>query len=515
MERVMEAAIIGRRGPVPCPLPLLKSRTVTDQGRRSPEWDVRFGAANYAALVFSYAATAVASLAAVSILTRALPPERYGQLIAVLAAAMFAQQIGVAWTALSVSAIGGAEFVAQGRIANVFWTRLAILIANLALLAATAQWWLPWCVSVLNLESIHAGWVLAYMGALALWLHVQQTLIAAKRLALQAALTLAERLLVLACVIAMIAAGRADVELVAGIYACTATAVSFVALIPLRHLLLPVIAFRERAAQRILGFSLPLLPGAMANFAASNHLSTFFLAYFAGAAAVAAFGVAYHIHAAAVQLPMMAGLVLQPYFVTLHAADRARETGPMFTSFVQACCIALSAVCLLVAAAGGPLMVRLFGSAYAGTGPLLWPLMASAALAAPALMAWLPLATATQKSYILAVNAASTAIGNIALHWLLAPRYGPAGAAWSILLAYIVTAFVTIACLRREKLPDCVDAVPAALPPTVAAFVALRGGVVAPLLAGLVTLAAVALWQRSTLRYGVRVAFQLAAGARG
>jgi O-antigen/teichoic acid export membrane protein len=494
---------------------MLKSPAVTDQGRRSPEWDVRFGAANYAALVFSYAATAIASLAAVSLLTRALAPERYGQVIAMLAAAMFAQQIGVSWTALSVSAIGGAEFIAHGRIANVFWTRLAILIVNLALLAATARWWLPWCVSILGLENVHAGWVLAYLGAFALWLHVQQTLIAAKRLALQAALTLAERLLLLACVIAMIASGRVAVELVVGIYAFSATAVSLAALIPLRHLLTPVIAFRERAAQRVLRFSLPLLPGAMANFAASNNLSTFFLAYFAGVAAVAAFGVAYHIHAAAVQLPMMAGIVLQPYFVTLHAAGRARETGRMFTSFVQACCIAMSAICLVVAAAGGPLMVRLFGSAYAGAGPLLWPLMASAALAVPALMAWLPLATATQKSYILAVNAGSTAILNIVLHWLLAPRYGPAGAAWAILIAYLGTAVVTIVCLRREQLPDCVEAIPAALPPAIAAFVALRGGVLAPLIAGLVALAVVALWQRSTLRYGVRVAFQLAAGARG
>ena len=198
-------------------------------------------------------------------------------------------------------------------------------------------------------------------------------------------------------------------------------------------------------------------------------------------------------------MPLLAGIVLQPYFVTLHAADRARSTGPMFTSFVQTCSIAMSAVCLLVAAAGGPLMVRLFGSAYAGTGPLLWPLMACAALAAPALMAWIPLATATQKSYILAVNATSTAIFNMLLHWLLVPRYGPAGAAWAILIASICTAIVTIVCLRREGLPDCVEAIIAALPPSVAAIVALRGGVLVPLLAGVAALAAIALWQRATL----------------
>jgi O-antigen/teichoic acid export membrane protein len=488
--------------------------TMTDQGRRSPEWDVRFGAANYAALVLSYAATAIASLAAVSLLTRALPPERYGLVIAMLAAAMFAQQIGVSWTALSMSALGGAEFIEHGRIANIFWTRLGILMLNLALLALTAGWWLPWCQSILKLDATQAGPVLAYMGALALWLHVQQTLIAAKRIALQAALTLVDRLFVLACVIALYANARMSVEVVVGVYALSALLVSLAALVPLRHLLLPVVAFREQAARRILRFSLPLLPGAVANFAASNHLSTFFLAYFAGAAAVAAFGVAYQIHGAVVQFPLMAGIVLQPYFVTLHAADRARSTGPMFTSFVQACCVALSAVCLVIAALGGPLMVRLFGSAYAGAGPLLWPLMASAALAAPALMAWLPLATATQKSYILAVNAASTAIFNIALHWLLAPRYGPAGAAWAILISYIGTAIVTIVCLRRERLPDCVEAIVAALPPAVAALVALRGGVLVPLLAGTAALAAVALWQRATLRHGVRVAFQLAAGAR-
>ena len=233
---------------------------MTDQGRRSPEWDVRFGAANYAALVRSYAATAIASLAAVSLLTRALPPERYGQVIAMLAAAIFAQQIGVSWTALSVSALGGAEFIEHGRIANIFWTRLGILALNLALLAATARWWLPWCASILNLEGLHTAPVLAYMGALALWLHVQQTLIAAKRLALQAMLALIDRLIVLVGIVALLANARPNVETIVGIYAMSATLVSIIALIPLRHLLLPFIAFRELAARRILRSLAPAAP---------------------------------------------------------------------------------------------------------------------------------------------------------------------------------------------------------------------------------------------------------------
>lgn len=483
---------------------------MTELERRSPEWDVRFGATNYAVLVGCYAATAIASLVAVATLTRGLPPASYGQVIAMLAAAMFVQQIGIAWTALSVGALGGAEFIETGKLANVFWTRFAILVVNIAVLAATAPWWLPRCTAVLRLPETDARAVLAYMAAFALWLHMQQALVAAKRIALQAVLTLVDRAFVLACILVLAVNGGLDVTRVVQIYTASALLVSAAAVIAIRELLVPVQRFE---GARVLRFSLPLLPGALANFAASNQLSTFFLAFYAGAATVASFGVAYQVHGAIVQLPMLAGVVLQPYFVTMHAAGRAHETGTMFTSFVQACCFAGSAVCLFVAAVGGPLMVRAFGVPYARSAPLLWPLMASAALAVPALMAWLPLATAVQKSYILSVNSASTATLNIALHWLLVPRFGALGAAWAILISYVGTAIVTIAVLRRERLPDCSAAVLAALPTAIAAVIALRGGTALALAAGVASLAVIAIAQRSTLRHGVTVALQLA-GAR-
>lgn len=479
---------------------------MTNEGRRSPDWDVRFGTANYAALVVSYAAVAVASLAAVSLLTRALPQARFGQVIAVLAAAQLAQQIGVSWTALSVSSLGGAEFIATGRIANVFWSRLIVLAVNFLLIVATARWWLPWCADILQLDRTYALPVLAYLGAAALWMHMQQALIAAKRITAQAGLQLAERLLMLGVVIALSLTNSAGVTTIVGAYIAGAVGASAAALVPLRRLLAPL---RSAEIRRVLRFSLPLLPGAVANFAASNHLSTFFLAYFIGAAAVAAFGVAYQIFGAAVQLPLLAGTVLQPYFVTLHAADRARSTGPVFSSFVQTFSLIMAATCLGIAAAGAPLMRHAFGDAYADTGALLWPLMGSAALAAPAVMAWLPLATATQKSYILAVNAGSTALFNIALHWLLAPRFGAIGAAWAILASYAATGLVTIWCLRRERLPDCAAAFLSASPPAIAALVAIRGGVLAPLAAGVAALLAIALLQRASIAEGMRVALTL------
>lgn len=482
---------------------------MTDDGRRSPDWDVRFGTANYAALVASYAGSAIASLAAVSILTRAMVPTRYGQVIAVLAAAQLAQQIGVTWSALSVGSIGGAEFIASGRIANVFWSRLALLAANLALLAATAPWWLPLCADILQLDRTYILPVLAYLATASLWAHMQQALVAAKLIAMQAALTLAERFLMLAAVIALVATKNVSIATIVAAYVAGALGASLLALLPLWRHITPAIAFRDGMMPRILGFSLPLLPGAIASFAASNHLSTFFLAHFIGAAAVAAFGVAYQILGAAVQLPLLAGTVLQPYFVTLHSLDRARTTGPVFAAFVQTFTLVMSTVCLTIAAAGGPLMRAAFGESYASAGALLWPLMGSAALAAPAFLAWLPLATATQKSYILAVNAASTAIFNLALHWLLTPRFGASGAAWAILTSYAITGVVTIACLRRERMPDCAAAMIAALPPGIGALVALRGNVFEALLAGVAALAVVATLQRAAMRDGLRVALQL------
>lgn len=487
---------------------------MTDDGRRSREWDVQFGTGNYAALVSSYVIAAIASLAAVYIITRSLPAASYGWIMAIIATAQLAQQLGTAWTVASIGALGGAEFIDTGRLSNVFWTRLVLLTANLGLLGLTAAWWLPWAASFLNLDRTYATAMLTYLGASSLWAHVQQSLMAAKQIRMQAVLSLTERLLMLVSVSVLSATGNATAGNVTGAYVVGALGATIAALVPLWPLITPLQMFRERTAQRIFRFSLPLLPGAVANFAASHHLSTFFLAHLIGATAVATFGVAHQLFSVAVQLPLLAGMVLQPYFVTLHTADAARSTGPAFAAFVQTFSLMMSAVCLILAVIGAPLLGLLLGESYAGAGPLLWPLLASAALAAPALLVWIPLATAMQKTYILAVNAGSTAILNVTLHWLLTPRWGAFGAAWAILISYFGTALVTVVFLRRERLPDCAAALVAALPPAIAAIVAMKGGLGTAFLSGVTALLLVTWLQREAIRRGLRVTVDLASGAR-
>ena len=75
---------------------------MSESARRSPDWDLRAGTSNYFVVVNAYALVALLSLASTYVVTRALDPQHFGRLIALLAASHLAQQIGVSWTALSL-----------------------------------------------------------------------------------------------------------------------------------------------------------------------------------------------------------------------------------------------------------------------------------------------------------------------------------------------------------------------------------------------------------------------------
>ena len=192
--------------------------------------------------------------------------------------------------------------------------------------------------------------------------------------------------------------------------------------------------------------------------------------------------------------------------MTLTVVQPGRRTGAAFDSFLQTFTLGTSLGAIGIAAVGSKLVPMIFGSGYEDSGVYLWPLMAAAALAAPVLFAWIPAAAALEKSYFLAVHAGAAGGMNVLLNWLLIPQFGVTGCVWATLLSTLGATLVAMRIFRLD-LPVSEGAVlMAAWPALISAIVALRGGPVVSLLAGIAAAAFYFVVRRAPLLEGLATA---------
>ena len=144
---------------------------------------------------------------------------------------------------------------------------------------------------------------------------------------------------------------------------------------------------------RMLKFSLPILP---ASFSATclpitwMHFSS--LTIFPGAS-FGVYAVVYLISGNDAATSSARGNIMMPFFVTLHVGGEDERVARLLHNVLPLLTLAWAAACAFVAAAGGYFLPIIFGAQFSGLSELLWPLMAAAALAGPALMGYAPFST--------------------------------------------------------------------------------------------------------------------------
>src|SRR5437870_13070630 len=111
------AADEGEQSAAPMPLDVAPANTKPVEGdnyRRDATWDLAQGPKNYVSLVSAQIASALLSFAAVALATRYLGSSGYGGVVAIIAASQAIGQLGVNWTAVSLSIYGVEEVVDTG-----------------------------------------------------------------------------------------------------------------------------------------------------------------------------------------------------------------------------------------------------------------------------------------------------------------------------------------------------------------------------------------------------------------
>jgi O-antigen/teichoic acid export membrane protein len=456
--------------------PTLPPPTADDE-RRSSEWDLRRGPRNYVTLVVAQGSGTAASVVSAWLATQALGPAGYGAVAAVLAASYCAMQVAVHWTSTSVARYGCVEFVETGRVARAFWTRLLLLIPGVLVAFGTAVWWLPPMAGWLRLPAGAYPLVLSHFLVAAVWVHVQQTLQAAKLPHALGVLFAVERGLLVVGLLVLVWSGTASPSTIVLTYVLAAVAVCAVALWRLRPLLRPGGAVDYPLLAEMVRFSLPLIPQSVMGYLTTQYLDAFFISRYLPASDLGIYWVAYQLAGVTMQLPLLAGLLLFPLFITHHVQEQENRTVRFLREVLPLLTLGWATACVAGAALGGYLAPLVFGPQYVAVSDLLWPLMLASALAGPALIAYIPISNVTSATYVQAAMAVAAAVVNVALNLLLIPRFGLTGCAWATASAHAAGLLVAAHLVHRLVPSSRGWTIPAVLPAVVATgYAALAGG---------------------------------------
>ena len=241
-------------------------------------------------------------------------------------------------------------------------------------------------------------------------------------------------------VIAVLALGGG----ISGIFAVEAAAGAVFAVLTMsfaRHALGSLAPGREKGApvRRMLRYTAIASIGVVLTVVVWRRSEFLFLNYYSTNAEIGFYSIAFAAAAAVLLLPLAVTGVLLPSIATLHGAD---ELARIRSGYARATRLLLVMSLPLIAAgmALGPLLIELvYGSTYDKAGRLLVILLVPAPVVVLGNLAAVLLA-ATERLIFPSIVGATAAVLNLALSFVLIPRYDSVGAAIASAIAQLVSA---------------------------------------------------------------------------
>ena len=416
--------------------------------RQNAAWDVRNSIGNYATLVCSHFASAFFSLISVWLITRAIGNVGYGGVVAIIGASSLAQ-IFVNWTGVALVRYGVEEFTRTGRINETFWARSLILAVNSMVILSFYWLWLPILLKNLKLSLDVSLLVIIHFIVTASWVHIQQSLQAAKLPRFLGALLATEKLLVFV-MLGVLSIGNclSNRSAITSIVA-VAVVLNIVGLIRLHKLIVPVV-FKAEWGKTLLRFSLPMIPFSIFGYFAGNYLDAIFILHYLTSADLGIYSLAYQAMGIFMQFPVLAGSLILPLFVTLKTQHNITAVESYIQNVLPFAVMIWGTCCVGFATISSFLLPLVFSSEFDQSSELLVILTMSACLSAPMLLGYGPLINAHSATIISAALNIALAITNLIGNIILIPRFGLVGSAWATNGAYAVSLIVTYMLLQHR-----------------------------------------------------------------
>jgi O-antigen/teichoic acid export membrane protein len=421
--------------------------------RRSASWDVKNAPRNYLSLVLTQGASAVFAFASVWLITKTLGSEGYGGVAAIIAASQLAQVL-VNWTSLAVARFGVDEFIETEKIARTFWLRLFILLPNLALTLLASNLWFPPLAGWLKLSTGTFWLVFLHFAVAALWIHIQFSLQAVKRLTFQGGLVSVERVLVFVGVLILISFGKLNSSSAVICYTIAPLITMLVGGWILRGFVFVRFSADWAFWRKILVFSLPLIPFTVTTYLSGGYADAVFISKYLSTSDLGVYSVATQINGVALQLPTLFNSLLLSLFVSLQKESQTGKMTQYFKDMLPTLTLSWGIFTMLSAFAGYFLLPLVFGEEFAKTIEPFWILFTTSTLIFPLLAGYGSLSGSSSATHIPMISAIFAGTTNVFFNFLLIPRFGMLGCAWASAAMYFVNSFTLALMLRsRVKIP--------------------------------------------------------------
>ena len=421
--------------------------------RQSADWDVKNAPRNYLSLVLTQGASAFFAFASVWLITKTLGSEGYGGIAAVIAASQLVQVLAN-WTSLAVVRFGVDEFIETKRIARTFWLRFFILLPNLTLILVTSNLWFPPLADWLKFSPESFWLVFFHFVAAALWIHLQFSLQAVKKLTTQGWLITFERLLIFGSVLILISTGELNTVSVVICYTIAPLITMLVAAWILRGFIFARFAADWIFWRKIIIFSLPLIPFTVTNYLSGGYADAVFISKFLSTRDLGVYSVATQISGVALQLPTLFNSLLLPLFITLQKESRSEKMMQYFKDMLPTLTLFWGLFAASASFAGYFLLPLIFGEEFAETSRIFWILFTTSTLIFPLLAGYGSLSGSSSATYIPMISAILAGIANVCFNLILIPRFGMLGCAWASAIMYCVNSLSLAVLLQRHmKIP--------------------------------------------------------------
>src|SRR5947208_1426484 len=129
-----------------------------------------------------------------------------------------------------------------------------------------------------------------------------------------------ERALIFLVLSYLALSGSISVWNVSWLYVLGPAGASLVGLIKLRKLIWPAVRVDAALLNRMLRFSIPIIPTTLIGYLSTNYLDALFITHFLSQAKLGVYSVAYQLAGLTQQLPLLAGTLLMPRFGLLGCA---------------------------------------------------------------------------------------------------------------------------------------------------------------------------------------------------
>jgi O-antigen/teichoic acid export membrane protein len=216
------------------------------------------------------------------------------------------------------------------------------------------------------------------------------------------------------------------------------------------------------------------------------------------------------------QFPLLAGSLLLPLFVTLHASGKPERVSAYMRDVVPLLTLAGGLVGVLAALAMMFFIPLAFGVEVNEAVIIFWILMSAAVLAIPILVGFAPFTNAVSATYVASVAAPVAAVVNVFANWMLIPSYGLKGCAWATVLAYGASVIVFIAFGRARFDLAHKWTIPAVVPVLAASgYASYTGDLLTAAILAFVTAFVIVLIWRSAIRSGLQTLKDYRAFAAG